>query len=58
MKALAVHKTQFANPEKPATTPLPSWRLHVHPLPTHGWATALKHAQTFSSVARSGSMTP
>jgi len=53
MKALAVHKTQFANPEKPKpTTPLPELGDYMSTLSqTHGWSIGVKHAQTFLSVS-------
>lgn len=53
MEALAVHKTQFYNPDKPKpTTPLPELSDYIGNLAqSHGWAIGARHAQSYLSVS-------
>ncbi len=53
MEALAVHKTQFHNPEKPKpTTPIPELAEYIATISqTHGWPIGAKHAQSFLSTS-------
>ena len=53
MEALASHKTQFSNPEKPRpTTPVPEVAEYVGTLSlAHGWTIGARYAQSFLSTA-------
>ncbi len=53
MAALACHKTQFHNPEKPKpTTPVPELADYISTISqTHGWPIGARHAQSFLSTS-------
>lgn len=53
MEALAVHKTQFHNPQKPKPTlPLPEVGDYIGTLSqTHGWPIGAKYAQSFLATS-------
>ncbi len=53
MEALACHKTQFQNPEKPKpTTPVPEVAEYIGTLSqTHGWPIGARHAQSFLATS-------
>ncbi len=51
MEALACHKTQFDNPEKP-TTPIPEVAEYIGTLSQmHGWPIGARHAQSFLATS-------